>query len=282
MPNWVRFVLEGLFIVGVAVIAGLVHLSTIWIIVAMGVAYLIVVASEFSLSKAPTPAASPADEIGGVEPPPLVPPSEAVSRPARPSLGSRLAAMRTRKPPEVPARAAAPVAEQPHVRVLARDTTPAPEPAAVRPAAEPVGAVRTQPAPEPVRPLAQSVASPEQPAASPPEPTPAAAPAPEMPEPEPEPRPAPQLESVPPPAPEPAPQPAPRQVVTLPDRGGPREWNIWDLERLSRDAAGRDVVADEERNYLLMYLREFANADGVLPADFDGLVRDSFGELVGR
>jgi hypothetical protein len=29
-----------------------------------------------------------------------------------------------------------------------------------------------------------------------------------------------------------------------------------------------------------MYLREFAGPDGSLPADFDGLVRDSFGELV--
>jgi hypothetical protein len=30
-----------------------------------------------------------------------------------------------------------------------------------------------------------------------------------------------------------------------------------------------------------LYLREFAASDGALPVDFDGLVRDSFGELVG-
>jgi hypothetical protein len=30
-----------------------------------------------------------------------------------------------------------------------------------------------------------------------------------------------------------------------------------------------------------MYLRDFADADGELPIDFDALVRDSFGELVG-
>ena len=30
-----------------------------------------------------------------------------------------------------------------------------------------------------------------------------------------------------------------------------------------------------------MYLREFANADGALPVDFDALVRDSFGDLIG-
>jgi hypothetical protein len=29
-----------------------------------------------------------------------------------------------------------------------------------------------------------------------------------------------------------------------------------------------------------MYLREFANADGDLPAEFDGLVRESFGVLL--
>jgi hypothetical protein len=40
-------------------------------------------------------------------------------------------------------------------------------------------------------------------------------------------------------------------------------------------------VRDEERTFLLMYLREFAGPDGILPADFDSLVRDSFGDLVG-
>ena len=37
---------------------------------------------------------------------------------------------------------------------------------------------------------------------------------------------------------------------------------------------------DEERTFLLMYLREFANADGVLPADFDAVVRESFGDVL--
>jgi hypothetical protein len=30
-----------------------------------------------------------------------------------------------------------------------------------------------------------------------------------------------------------------------------------------------------------MYLREFADAGGVLPAEFDPLVRETFGDLVG-
>ena len=44
---------------------------------------------------------------------------------------------------------------------------------------------------------------------------------------------------------------------------------------------GEDPLRDEERAYLLVYLREFAAADGALPVDFDSLVRESFGELVG-
>jgi len=70
-------------------------------------------------------------------------------------------------------------------------------------------------------------------------------------------------------------------VIPIGVSAEPRSWNLWDLERLSRDAAGADAMLDEERTFLLMYLREFAGPDGVLPLDFDGLVRDSFGELVG-
>ena len=60
----------------------------------------------------------------------------------------------------------------------------------------------------------------------------------------------------------------------------PQEWNLWELERLVRDAAGPDPVRNEELSYLLHYLREFASPDGVLPVDFDALVRESFGEIV--
>lgn len=98
--------------------------------------------------------------------------------------------------------------------------------------------------------------------------------------------PAPVLVSVPTPPPPPPrapePPPPPPSVVPLVSRDSrPREWNLWELERLTRSVGGKDPLLDEERNYLLMYLREFANADGALPADFDGLVRDSFGDLIG-
>jgi outer membrane biosynthesis protein TonB len=119
---------------------------------------------------------------------------------------------------------------------------------------------RAHPRPEPV------VVQPEP--VSPPEPpTIAAAPPPPEPEPEPERE----------PEPEPEPEPA---VAYLPVSEEPREWNLWELERVARENITDDVAKNEERAYLLMYLREFAGSDGTLPADFDGLVRDAFGDLL--
>jgi hypothetical protein len=69
-------------------------------------------------------------------------------------------------------------------------------------------------------------------------------------------------------------------VAFLPVNDAPREWNLWELERAARDHATDDVARNEERSYLLMYLREFAGPDGTLPTDFDGLVRDAFGDLL--
>jgi hypothetical protein len=39
-------------------------------------------------------------------------------------------------------------------------------------------------------------------------------------------------------------------------------------------------VRDHEIAFLLIELRQFANAEGQLPASFDGVVRESFGELL--
>jgi hypothetical protein len=98
------------------------------------------------------------------------------------------------------------------------------------------------------------------------------------PEPEPEPPPAPEPE----PEPEPAPPPAePEPAATLPAPAEPRAWNLWELERVTREAAGADAARDEERSFLLMYLREFADPDGMLPLDFDPLVRETFGDVLG-
>ena len=74
--------------------------------------------------------------------------------------------------------------------------------------------------------------------------------------------------AAPPPVPAASPAPPPA-----------REWNIWDLERLARQEAG-DVPRDEVWSALFTHLRPFANADGVLPKEFDDLVRESFGQLI--
>ncbi|MBV8065176.1 MAG: hypothetical protein JOY73_06615 [Actinobacteria bacterium] len=95
----------------------------------------------------------------------------------------------------------------------------------------------------------------------------------------PEPAPAPVPVAAPPPSPELVPVAAP--VVAIPVAAAPRTWNIWDLERVAREHAGADPMADEERTFLLMYLRDFAGPDGTLPVDFDELVRQSFGAIVG-
>jgi hypothetical protein len=98
--------------------------------------------------------------------------------------------------------------------------------------------------------------------------------------------PAPEPEPEPPPAAEPEPEPEPpptepEPAVTLPPPAEPREWNLWELERVTREAAGADAVRDEERSFLLMYLREFADPDGMLPLDFDPLVRETFSDVLG-
>jgi hypothetical protein len=71
----------------------------------------------------------------------------------------------------------------------------------------------------------------------------------------------------------------PRPGPVLTEHPLEREWNIWDLERRAREQA-RDATRDQEWAALFMHLRQFASADGVLPTQFDGLVRESFSRLI--
>jgi len=110
---------------------------------------------------------------------------------------------------------------------------------------------------------------------------------PEAPEPEPEAEPEPVAKPAlsvapppPPPEPEPEQEPAVEPEVVVPlvrHDSTPREWNVWDLERIASEQEGRSPALDEERTLLLMSLRQFANASGDLPVDFDPLIRDAFG-----
>ena len=91
-------------------------------------------------------------------------------------------------------------------------------------------------------------------------------------------------------APAPGRAPAgPSPIVTIPAAprsvdvaAGQGSWNLWDLERHARDAAGTDRARDEERSLILMYLREFASSEGTLGHEFDDLVRESFGDLLSQ
>jgi hypothetical protein len=73
---------------------------------------------------------------------------------------------------------------------------------------------------------------------------------------------------------------APANVVRMPRSMEPREWNVWELESLAREQARLEPERGEEWSYLFVHLRQFADANGKLPSEFDGLVRESFGELL--
>jgi hypothetical protein len=236
-----RFAVEAIFLVAVAAVAVVANFHWPAIILVMALAWVLVSAIEWSVSRRASAARA-----------------ESVSA-----------------EPERPAEVEIPQ----HVRVLAADQPPAPKRAAPPPA-PPVPEPEPEPAPEP-EPVPVAVVQVE-------EPVPVIVPVP-VPVPVPEPVvlvAVPEPPPPPPPPPEPvrqvAPEPPVPAVVPLVSRDArPREWNLWELERLTRAGGGHDPSLDEERNYLLMYLREFANADGALPVDFDGLVRDSFGDLIG-
>jgi hypothetical protein len=202
-----RFIVEAGFIIAVAVIAGIEHLSTWWIIAVVAGAWLIVAAVEIAVWARNVVAQQPqaVDEPADLEPAPT---PEYASRP--------------------------PVVVRPQPSVETHEAEPSSEPEA------------------------EQTREPEQP----------------------------RIVAVPalPPEPEPEPEAEPeepdRVVAFLPANDSPREWNLWELERAARDHGGNDVARNEERSYLLMYLREFAGPDGTLPADFDALVRESFGDVL--
>jgi hypothetical protein len=154
-------------------------------------------------------------------------------------------------------------------RGAAKPLVPAAQPEAAAPGPEHVRVLRVEPEavpePEPV-PVLEAAPEPE------PEPAPVPVAAP--------PRLAPVPDPLPAPPPEPEPEPALPPAASVTRIGAPEQWNVWDLERLARENAGGDPIVDEERTFLLLYLRDFAGPDGQLPADFDALVRQSFGELV--
>jgi hypothetical protein len=98
--------------------------------------------------------------------------------------------------------------------------------------------------------------------------------------PEPEPTSEPWAEPAPQPEPalEPELEPEPELDAEPHYAGPPREWNLWELERLVRDRPAD--AQQEEQAALVVSLRDFARPDGTLPLEFDQLVRESFGPLL--
>jgi hypothetical protein len=202
-----------------------------------------------------------------------------------------------------------PIAEEPQLPI---EAIVPPEPVAATAQArqtqpEPPSAVQEPPEPEPAPPAPQP--EPEAEPEPEPEPEPTSPPvAATPPEPEPEPALVSTKRSSPsqvperrlrrprrmrlrpvPPVPQPAPElpaqaaPGESSVVALPTRpSAPRSWNLWDLERIAREGVRSHPERRDEWAYLFLHLRQFASADGSLPTEFDGLVRESFGGLLER
>jgi len=190
------------------------------------------------------------------------------------------------EPLPAPPEAIVPAQWQPEARPAApveREPEPEPEPELEpEPEPEPESQAEAEPRPEEPPPAEPETA---------PEPTVAAAPE-GAPTPPPErrrqrrmrlrPLPAPRRESEPELATPPVPAP-PSSVVAFPQRTfQPQSWNLWDLERIARAETKDHPERRDEFAYLFLHLREFATADGSLPAEFDGLVRESFAGLLER
>jgi hypothetical protein len=248
----VRFAAEAGFLILVAVGAALAELRPLAIIILMACAWLLVALIERASSRDTGPAAG-VEQVPDFPSQPAPEPLPATeSREAYRWLFWRQARNRME---ELPSPTAS-LEERPsrsHVRRLEPEPEPVQAPAAVaEPPSEPAErgpAVTTRPLDLPGL---EEPAPVQEPAPAPSRPRflqrPARAAAPAVP---------------------PAPPPPPPA----------REWNLWDLERRAREQAG-DALRDEEWSALFTHLRAYANTDGVLPKEFDDLVRESFGQLI--
>jgi hypothetical protein len=194
-----------------------------------------------------------------------------------------------------------PVEEPAPTEVFAPLTPRQPEahsPSEPEPQPEPVRQPKAQPEPErepePPPPTPEPEPAPPPPPAHEPPPEPvAAAPVQERPPPtRAEPRRSRRLRLRPVPGQGPQPGPAPEPAAAAPANPSvvefrprttePRQWNLWDLERIAREEGREHPERREEWSYLFLHLRQFAHADGSLPTEFDGLVRESFAGMLER
>lgn len=74
--------------------------------------------------------------------------------------------------------------------------------------------------------------------------------------------------------------PPPAPMVALAGDPGDGRFNLVALERLVEERRGEFPERAEEWLSYLYFLRDYASADGAVPASFDGLIQDTFSELV--
>lgn len=70
------------------------------------------------------------------------------------------------------------------------------------------------------------------------------------------------------------------EAVSAPATRGPTQWNLDLLEHLAAKHGSRFPETAEEWSLYLVYLRDFAGLDRMLPESFDGLVLEVFGDLI--
>jgi hypothetical protein len=284
-----RFAAEAVFLILVAAGAAVARLSPLSIVFLMLIAWVLVALIERAVSREQPRPVTEADEEIEVPPAPVTEVEEERARIRFRDAYRWLFWRRQREGVEPLTSPTEPLEERPsrsHVRRIEPEPPPpveieveitATEIIVVEPLA-PGPSVTKRPLelpgleePEPVRAAAEAP-----PEAVPPEP--AIRPAAEVP--------PPRLEApLPPPEPKPPPLPPPDYRPPVPDYRPPvppppaREWNLWELERRARQEAG-DAERDEEWTALFLHLRQFADAQGVLPKEFDDLVRESFAQLI--
>jgi hypothetical protein len=261
-----RFALEAAFLIVVAAGAAMARLSPLGIIGLMLVAWLLVALIERASSR---------EQARALAGPPEEAPS--LSEEPEPAAGRGwLFGRRRREAPEALPSPEAPLEERPSRAHVTRLEPEAPVAELEVPVEVTEVIVEKPPAPAVTkRPLdLPGLEETEEPEVEP-----------EV-EPEPEPEPVvvttPVAEAPPPPPPPPEPAPVPAAPVFQPPPApppAPREWNLWELERRAREQSG-DAARDEEWTALFVHLRQFANAEGVLPKEFDDLVRESFAALI--
>jgi hypothetical protein len=268
----VRSVLWACLLIGIATGAGVAGLHW-WVIPVVGGAWILITSADRVLERrlaaaegaraaeaAPAPQRDEEDQLLIV--------SALVAGAGRPEPGGPAA------PGEVADRE--PGEPEPLVTVSAVVAGPPREPPAeAPPLPEEVAELDEVPAPEQEDALLSDSAVVAAPPAAPAEAVP---PAPVAPEPPPA-----QPEAAPVPSPAPAapqPEPPPRVPVERPlaapvGAGLEKRWSIWTLDRVARE------TDQDELKFLVFSLQDYADIDGLLPIQFDSLVRESFGEFLG-